>query len=88
MLFIAITICCCCYYLPNARTHLYCPLRTSSLASIRADDADEQLLFVLNTGTPVRPSSDEVNNYSDKIPTTMSFYKKTLTDSLDIFKDL
>ena len=24
---------------------------------MRADDADEQLLFVLNTGTPVRPSS-------------------------------
>ena len=55
------------YYLPNARTHLYCPLRTSSLASMRADDADEQLLFVLKTGTPVRPSS-KVNNYNDKIP--------------------
>lgn len=48
------------YSSPKAKTHLYCPLRTSNLASIRADDADEQLLFVLKTGTPVKPSSKMV----------------------------
>ena len=47
-----------CKDLPKAKTHLYCPLRTNSLANIRADDADEQLLLVLNTGTPVRPNSE------------------------------
>ena len=54
--------------LPNAKTHSYCPLRTNNLASIRADDAEEQLLFVLNTGTPVRPSSETRTVYaSDSI---------------------
>ena len=44
---------------PNASTHRYWPLSTSSLANISADEAEEQLLFVLNTGTPVSPNSVE-----------------------------
>lgn len=55
-------------FLPKAKTQLYCPLRTNNLASINADDADEQLLFVLNTGTPVRPSSERSMHPSEYLP--------------------
>lgn len=55
------------FTLPNAKTHSYCPLRTNNLASIRADDAEEQLLFVLNTGTPVRPSSETRTVYASDL---------------------
>lgn len=44
-------------FLPKAKTQLYSPLSINNLLSIRAHDADEQLLFVLNTGIPVKPNS-------------------------------
>ena len=42
--------------LPRARTQSM-PDLTSDLASIKALDPEEQLLFTLKTGIPVRPNS-------------------------------
>ena len=46
---------------PKANTHLYSPLNTNNLLNIRAHEADEQLLFVLKIGMPVKPSSTKRN---------------------------
>ena len=44
---------------PKAKTQRYSPLKINNLLNIRAHEADEQLLFVLNIGIPVKPSSSK-----------------------------
>src|SRR5580658_9587683 len=56
---------------PSARAHSTAPPSTACLASISAVDPVEQLLFTLNTGTPVSPTS-----YAARCPQVLSPYTK------------